>query len=220
MEAGYRSGWQVLCNSFWAVLAATAWNTMYVPGSVHALLTGEGLGGEKPYDGDGWCAVEGGWSRGLVFAALGHFACCLGDTLASELGVLSKEEPRLVTTFRKVPRGTNGGISGFGTTYSMLGGAVIGLAMGVCVAVENQACGRGVIAGMVGCGAFAGGFGSLVDSVLGATMQETRYSAERKMITDGSSGQPINGWNVLTNNQVNLVSSFITAALLGWMMSL
>jgi len=220
VEAGYRSGWQVFCNSCWALLAVTGWNATYVPGSIHALLTGGGFGDERSYDGDKWCAVGGGWSKGLVFVVLGHFACCLGDTLASELGVLSKEEPRLVTTFRKVPRGTNGGMSGFGTMWSVLGGAVIGLVMGMCVAVENQACGSGVIAGMVKWGAFAGGFGSLVDSVLGATVQETRYSAERKMITGGGGGgQPINGWNVLTNNQVNLVSSLITAGLLGWMTS-
>ena len=155
----------------------------------------------------------------VVFVALGHLGCSLGDTLASELGILSKEEPRLVTTFRKVPRGTNGGMSGFGTMCSVLGGAVIGLVMGVCVAVENQACGSGVIPGMVGWGAFAGGFGSLVDSLLGATVQETRYSAERKMIAEGSGGQPINGWNVLTNSQVNLISGLITAGLMGWMTS-
>ena len=38
----------------------------------------------------------------LMSAYVSIYACCLGDTLASELGCLSLEEPRLVTTMKKV----------------------------------------------------------------------------------------------------------------------
>lgn len=216
VEAGYRTGWQVICNSCWAVIAVTLWNGMHAPGSIHARMMGGVLRGRE-YDGNEWCVVGEGWSRSLVFAVLGHFGCCLGDTLASELGILSSEEPRLVTTLRKVPAGTNGGMTVFGTAWSVIGGAVIGLVMGVCIAMENAACGRGVAGGMVMWGAFAGGTGSLVDSLLGATVQQTRYSAERKLVLqDGSraAGRVITGWNLLTNNGVNLLSSWITAVLL------
>ncbi|RDB22359.1 Protein PGR [Hypsizygus marmoreus] len=207
VEAGYRTGWQVLCNSAWAVGAATLWNAIYVPGSIHAAIV-RGLSG-RVYDGNEWCAVEygNGWSRGLVFAVLGHFGCCLGDTLASELGILSKGKPRLVTTLKVVPPGTNGGMTVGGTAWSVAGGAVMGLVMGLCLLLENGACGIGVLPGVVAWGAFAGGFGSLVDSVLGATVQRTRYASEKGLVLQDGSAikgkdiQVISGWDILTNNQ-------------------
>ena len=53
-----------------------------------------------------------------------HYACANGDTWASELGILSKSQPRLITSFllrKEVPKGTNGGISLEGTLASGLG---------------------------------------------------------------------------------------------------
>ncbi|KAF9466690.1 integral membrane protein DUF92-domain-containing protein [Collybia nuda] len=221
-EAGYRSGWQVLCNSLSALIAASVWNATYVPGSVQAhILSGLVKPEGRAYTPNGWCVVgDDKWSRGLVFATLGHFACCLGDTLASELGILSKSEPRLITNLKVVPRGTNGGMSVEGTVWSIVGGGVMGTVMGACLLLENKACGVGSLTALVGWGAFAGGFGSLVDSLLGATVQQTRYSGDRHLIlqddtrTNGRDIRVVSGWNILTNNQVNLVSSIITAIVL------
>ncbi|KAF8063513.1 integral membrane protein DUF92-domain-containing protein [Lyophyllum atratum] len=221
VDAGYRTGWQVLCNSCWAVIAATLWNAIHVPGSIHASVLGAFQLGGREYRPEAWCAVDAG-HRELLFAALGHFGCCLGDTLASELGILSKRRPRLVTTLKEVPPGTNGGMTVWGTACSVAGGAIIGLVMGVCMLLENGACSSGVIGRLVAWGAFSGGFGSLVDSLLGATVQRTRFSKERGVVLqDGSTttGSVVSGWDVLTNNQVNLVSSLVTAGVVGWMTS-
>ena len=141
-----------------------------------------------------------------------HFACCLGDTLASELGILSKSKPLLIITFKPVPPGTNGAISLIGTIASVAGGALVGLLTGITLILENAQCRREAAGYLlfetVAWGMFAGLFGSLVDSLLGATVQQTRYSKTKKLVLQDDSKDVdavnvISGRNLLTNNQVS-----------------
>ena len=141
-----------------------------------------------------------------------HFACCLGDTLASELGILSKSKPRLITTLKPVPPGTNGAISVIGTVASIAGGALVGLLTGITLILENAQCIREdagyLLFETLAWGMFAGLFGSLVDSLLGATVQQTRYSTTKKLVLqddskDVNAVNVISGRNLLTNNQVS-----------------
>lgn len=55
-----------------------------------------------------------------------HYAAAVADTWASELGILSKGQPVMITTLRKVPHGTNGGVSVLGLVASTIGGMLIG----------------------------------------------------------------------------------------------
>lgn len=79
---------------------------------------------------------------------------------ASEIGILNKSWPILITTFQRVPPGTNGGISELGMLASFAGGATMGLSAAVTLALE-QHC-HGFAYEIVLLGAAAGLVGSLV----------------------------------------------------------
>eukprot|EP01122_Echinamoeba_exundans_P013568 TRINITY_DN5946_c0_g1_i2.p1 TRINITY_DN5946_c0_g1~~TRINITY_DN5946_c0_g1_i2.p1 ORF type:complete len:232 (-),score=19.09 TRINITY_DN5946_c0_g1_i2:100-795(-) len=64
----------------------------------------------------------------LLSALIGHYSCSNGDTWSSELGVLSSGNPILITSFKRVPKGTNGGVSTLGMLASIVAGFVIGFA--------------------------------------------------------------------------------------------
>jgi uncharacterized membrane protein len=89
----------------------------------------------------------------------------MGDTLASELGILSNTPPILLTTLKTVPPGTNGALSLLGTAASIGGGMAMGWTMWAALSVENAACRDqtgDLFLLLLGWGAVAGGLGSLV----------------------------------------------------------
>lgn len=163
-----------------------------------------------------------------LLISLGHYAACMGDVLASELGILSSSPPRLITNpARVVPPGTNGGVSAFGTLCSALGGLIIG---GAFVASESFRCSGfdlRLAASYVALGTFGGFAGSGIDSLLGATMQRTWYSTKSKQVLLGSrhlrnSGIEDDDWTVITghdilnNNAVNIISATLGASLIAF----
>jgi len=68
-------------------------------------------------------AADAWFARHWRLAYLAWLACCCGDTLASELGALAPRAPRLITTLRPVPRGTDGGVTFEGVLWSAAGGS-------------------------------------------------------------------------------------------------
>jgi uncharacterized protein (TIGR00297 family) len=145
----------------------------------------------------------------LAFA--GAMATVNGDTWATELGVLSANLPRLITTGKPVERGTSGGISWTGTGATFAGAALVGLIMGWVSPRVSFWQGLLVIA-------LAGLAGAFLDSLLGATVQAIYYDPDRQKETerkimheDGSPASPIRGWDWMNNDAVNFLSSIFGA---------
>ncbi|MGZ4855310.1 MAG: DUF92 domain-containing protein [Candidatus Angelobacter sp.] len=125
-------------------------------------------------------AVAGAAWPVLALAALAEAAA---DTSSSEIGMAFPGKTLLVTNFKPVPAGTDGGISLFGTIAALVGAASVALA-----AVATGLAPVRQIAIII----LAGFFGTLVDSLLGAVL-------ERR------------GW--LDNNLVNLLSTAAAAGM-------
>ncbi|MCO5577863.1 hypothetical protein L7F22_031698 [Adiantum nelumboides] len=151
---------------------------------------------------------------GFLGGILGHYACCNGDTWSSELGVLSESQPRLITTMRVVQRGVNGAVTLLGLLAATAGGALIGLIF-VLVGLITAKC-EGSVAYkqwlVLPLGAFAGLFGSVCDSLLGATVQYSGFCVVRKKVVEkpGPTVKRITGQDILDNDGVNFVSVLIT----------
>jgi uncharacterized protein (TIGR00297 family) len=118
---------------------------------------------------------------------IGSIATATADTLASEVGVTV--QPRLITTFKKVSPGTDGGISIVGTAAGIIGAGIIGVAAYLLGIFPDPfvTLKISIIAGTVGC---------FVDSILGAVLERRNY---------------------ISNEYVNLIAT-ITGAALGIIM--
>lgn len=99
----------------------------------------------------------------LRLAFAGALAAALADTLGSEVGQLSRRSPVLVTTWRRVPAGTDGAISWSGTLAGAAGAAAMGGLAALLGLVEGARPALAIAA--------AGIAGNLADSLLGATLQ-------------------------------------------------
>lgn len=149
---------------------------------------------------------EGLWLFGLC----GALAAVNADTWATELGVLSAREPRLITTGKAVVAGSSGAVTAAGTLAAAAGSALIGLA--------GWALTR---SWPVGLAAVVGGLGgTTVDSLLGATVQGIFYCPACQRETErhplhscGTGTEPLRGWRWLNNDLVNLIASAVGASI-------
>ena len=161
-------------------------------------------------------------SAQLTCGIVAHHATCLADTLASEMGILAKSKPRLITKpWKKVPSGTNGGVTLNGFFWSAMGGAIIGIStvgLDVLSGIETNAV------SMVLFSLTCGLVGSILDSILGATVQQSYFDPDTKLVYQEEDKRPksaalvVNSMNLLTNELVNLVSVVATTALGGWVL--
>jgi len=104
-----------------------------------------------------------GPGRLLALAALAELAA---DTTSSEIGTAFSSRTILITSWKPVKAGTDGGLSVAGTTAAVVGAALV------------SACARGLGLASTGESAIIGGaalVGMLVDSLLGASLERRGY---------------------------------------------
>jgi uncharacterized protein (TIGR00297 family) len=101
----------------------------------------------------------------FVVMYVGCVASAAADTLASEIGVTGGT-PRLITTLKEVPIGTNGGITVTGETVSLLGSFVISIVAMLLHVITPQMMLICTLAGFVG---------TNIDSVIGATFENRGF---------------------------------------------
>ncbi|XP_012262920.1 transmembrane protein 19-like [Athalia rosae] len=197
-EGGQRNWIQVLCNGGMATQLALLY------------LLDVGCG-ERPIDFDK--DYRSSW---LSIGILGAFGCCNGDTWASELGtVLGNTEPFLITTREKVPKGTNGAVTWIGLFVSLLGGLVVGLFNYIAILYTVDTIALQLAAPqwpIIIAGGCAGLLGSIIDSILGATLQYSGIDDNGRVVERPGKGvKHISGKQIFDNHSVNLLSSIIMA---------
>lgn len=198
-EGGQRNWIQVLANSTIATILVV----------IYVLMTG---GQDRCLDSNDSKVITG-----LIGGIIGHYCCCNGDTWSSEIGVLSDEQPRLITTLKPVRKGTNGGVTLQGLLAATAGGLTIGLTF-VVVGLLTAQCPFDMALWqllVLPISAGAGLLGSLIDSLLGATLQFSGYCSVRKKVVSksGPTVTKISGMTLLDNDAVNAVSVLLTTVL-------
>lgn len=169
----------------------------------------------------------------------GALAAANADTWATELGVLSGSVPRLINSGKVVERGTSGGVTLFGSLAALTGSALIALLAvlfwqgnvlslpagsptWLSAITSPPALGLSTVQKAVWFGilTLSGLAGSLLDSLLGATLQAIYYCPSCKKETErnplhtcGARTRQIRGLTWLNNDWVNTACT-LTGSLL------
>jgi uncharacterized protein (TIGR00297 family) len=152
-------------------------------------------------------ASRAGQPELFLAAYVGALAAATADTWSTELGALSRRPPRSIVSGRVVAPGTSGGVTPLGLAASLAGGLTVGA---IAAAVEKDAA-------LLPLGALSGLGGSVVDSLIGATIQRLFWCprcerpTERTVHDCGTPTTRTRGFGVIDNDAVNLLASLAGA---------
>ncbi|MDR3576610.1 MAG: DUF92 domain-containing protein [Anaerolineaceae bacterium] len=150
----------------------------------------------------------------------GSLAAVNADTWATELGVLSQRMPRLITNGKVVEPGTSGGISMTGSVSAFAGSlliAILALLIWQGNKVSSGFLDQFAVVVLI---SLAGMGGSLVDSLLGASIQAIyicpacqKETERHPYHTCGTPTTLKRGWSWLNNDWVNIACAVAGAIL-------
>ena len=149
--------------------------------------------------------------RCFLWAYGGAMAASLADSLASELGVLSRHPPRDILTLRPAEKGLSGAVSPLGLGASLLGAAAIAA---LCAIGWGWGYGTRMFFGVTAAGFIA----ALLDSVLGSAVQAKYRCGVCGALTEkkhhcGADAVLERGARFVTNDTVNLCNNLAGAGI-------
>jgi len=138
------------------------------------------------------------------------------DTMSTEIGLLSKSKPRLITKpWKKVERGVSGGVTLLGTLAGLFASLTISVVplTTIMMGVGGLFLGINDPARLVVASALAGFSGMIMDSILGATVQALYFSEKTGLFYEDPrkcNGECVlfKGFKIFDNNTVNFLSCF------------
>lgn len=145
---------------------------------------------------------------GFFILAAVAIAEAFADSMASDIGSLSKKEPFDLFRFKRVQSGISGGMSLLGSTSAIISSLVVAL---ICFGFTKNPIDIAFVLGF-------GFFGTLIDSLLGSYFQALYLcpvcgEQTEKRIHHTHITTLIKGNKRITNNTVNLLANIITTAI-------
>ena len=132
------------------------------------------------------------------------------DTWATEIGTLSKRKPVSILTLEVVEPGTSGGISGYGTLAAFTGSLTTAYSTYLAATIIQS----GIVfdGGYIALASLCGFAGSIVDSLLGASLQrQFKCPSCNKIIEKrthcGTPSVPHKGLSWMNNDSINFSAS-------------
>ena len=162
-----------------------------------------------PAAAGGLIGLLGRPAMGLAIV-VSSLAAAAADTWATSWGMSSAGDPIDIRRWKRVPKGTSGGISLRGTLGGV-GGALLVAAAPLAAGAPVRLLLAGTVSGIAG---------MMADSLIGATLQGRffcpvcKLQSERRIHRCGAPTVPTGGWPALTNDGVNLLATAL-AGLIG-----
>lgn len=141
-----------------------------------------------------------------AFAFAGALAAATADTWGTEIGSLARRSPRSIVTWQPIAPGLSGGVTWLGTLAEVAGAAALAA---VALTLNRRAFGAVAVAGITG---------ALVDSLLGASLQNLRWCPNCRRPTElephtcGANTTSLRGVTWFGNDAVNFSATLAGAA--------
>lgn len=148
--------------------------------------------------------------RIMAAGYLGAVGTAFADTLATEIGLFYRGRPRLITSFKRVEKGTPGAVSPYGYLGCLTALLILGALSWILGAASPQLALMLIPTGVIG---------TTIDSLLGAGIQG-KYRCRRcgRIVENphhcGQSAEYLSGIRWMNTHVVNLISTSLGAAIL------